>query len=89
MKDFIFQARFSISMARSGVLSPSWRWVPHHEQLDDETSFAGLQAGIQKAVGDLEKVKREDVDGNEDKKYDLWTEGKSLPFLKFLFCLEC
>ncbi|GME65594.1 hypothetical protein GTA08_BOTSDO09014 [Neofusicoccum parvum] len=85
MNPLSFQVRVAVMMATNGVLSSSWKWTPSTKELEDETSFAGLRAAIQKAVDELEAVKREDLEGRESLPVRWWTGGEEGVGFKFSF----
>ena len=63
-------------MSRNGTMTADWAFVTSGARPEDENTFEGLHARIDRAVAFLETVKREDVEANAATPRSFWTGGE-------------
>ncbi|EKG20598.1 protein of unknown function DUF1993 [Macrophomina phaseolina MS6] len=77
MNPLPFQVRVCTNFARNGTLIPGkWSFVTSGPKADDEHTFEGLQARIQRTIGFLQSVNTEDVKGGEQMPISFWPSGE-------------
>lgn len=74
-----YQVRNCTNQARNGTLlnNGTWSWTVSLAKPDDENTFEGLQARIQRTVEWLDGIREEDIQGGENMPAEVWYSGKS------------